>query len=60
VLDSEVEILELHVQIGQDQLLLDEVPDDARHLVPVEFDNGIGDLDLVHGKPRRERKRRTL
>jgi hypothetical protein len=24
------------------------MPDDPRHLVPVELDDGMGDLDLVH------------
>ena len=39
MLDAEVVILELDVEIGQDQLLLDEVPDDAGHLVAVELDD---------------------
>ena len=43
--------MQVDVQIGQDQLLLDEIPDDAGHLVAVEFDDRIGDLDLVHGLP---------
>ena len=33
-----------------DQLVLDELPDDAGHLVAVEIDDRIGDLDLRHGK----------
>ena len=49
VLDREVVIMQVDVEIGQDQLFLDQVPDDARHLVAVQFDDGIGDLDLVHG-----------
>ena len=32
-----------------DQAVLDELPDDARHLVTVEFDDGVLDLDLLHG-----------
>ncbi|WP_246718466.1 hypothetical protein [Rhizobium laguerreae] len=31
-----------------DQLILDELPDDARHFIAVEIGDGIGDLDLVH------------
>jgi hypothetical protein len=31
-----------------DQLVFDELPDDARHLIAVEFDDGSGHLDLVH------------
>jgi hypothetical protein len=46
VLDAEVVIFEIHIQIGVDELLLDEVPDDAGHLVAVEFDDGSRDLDL--------------
>src|SRR5581483_9301322 len=32
------------------QLLLDERPDDARHLVAVELDDRVGHLDLGHGR----------
>ncbi len=39
--DAEVEILQLDVEIGVDQLVADELPDDARHLVAVEFDDWI-------------------
>ncbi|WP_245496888.1 hypothetical protein [Rhizobium leguminosarum] len=31
-----------------DQLVLDKLPDDARHFIAVEIGDGIGDLDLVH------------
>ena len=41
VLDRQVEILELDVEIGMDELVADEAPDDARHLVAVELDNRI-------------------
>src|ERR1700743_2411535 len=47
--DAEVVIFQLDVEIGQDQLLLDEVPDDAGHLVAVELDDGVRDFDLFHG-----------
>jgi hypothetical protein len=33
-----------------DQLVLDELPYDARHLVPVEFHDGILNLDSAHEK----------
>src|SRR3546814_6515000 len=45
------------VQVRQDQLFLDELPDDAGHLVAVELDNRILDLDLVHSDPLHERVR---
>ena len=47
-LDPEVEVLELDVEVGQDQLLLDERPDDPRHLVAVELDDRVLRLDLRH------------
>ena len=31
-----------------DQLFLDEMPDDSRHLVAVHFNDGVCDLDLLH------------
>src|SRR5271166_2074054 len=43
-----IEIFELDVEIGKDELVANHVPDDARHLVAVEFDDGILDLDLGH------------
>ena len=50
-LDPEVVVLQLHVEVGQDQLLLDERPDDPRHLVAVELDDGVLHLDLGHVGP---------
>ena len=47
-LDREVVVLQVDVQVGQDQLLLDERPDDARHLVAVELYDGVVHLDLGH------------
>lgn len=48
VFDAQVVIFEIEVEIRVDQLVLDELPDDAGHLVAVEFDDRIGDLDLCH------------
>src|SRR5690606_1054124 len=48
LLNAEVEIFELDIEIGVDQLFLDELPDDARHLVAVEFNDGIVHLDFRH------------
>ena len=48
MLDAEIEILQFDVEIGQNQLLPDELPDDARHLVAVELDDRVLDLDLGH------------
>ena len=49
VLDAEIEIDQLQVEIGQDQLVLDQLPDDPGHLVAVELDDRVFDLDLGHG-----------
>ena len=48
VLDAEVVVFERDVEIGVDQLVLDELPDDAGHLIAVEFDDGASDFDLLH------------
>ena len=47
-LDAEVVVLQVDVEVRQDQLLLDERPDDAGHLVAVELDDRVVDLDLGH------------
>ena len=45
VLDREVVIADVEIEVGQDQLVLDELPDDPRHLVAVEIDDRALDLD---------------
>jgi hypothetical protein len=47
-LDAEIVIKELDVEIGQDQPFADPLPDDAGHLVAVEFDDRIFHFDLGH------------
>ena len=54
VLDAEIVIFEIDVEIGMDQLVLDQLPDDAGHLVAVEFDDGAFNLDFLHGMSREE------
>ena len=46
VLDAEVVVLEVDVEVRVDQAVLDELPDDAGHLVAVELDDGSYHLDL--------------
>jgi hypothetical protein len=46
-LDAEIVIFEVEIEIGVDQLVLDELPDDAGHLVAVELDDRIVHLDLL-------------
>src|SRR5690606_33630632 len=50
VLHAEVVILDRQVEIGMDELVLDRLPDDPRHLVAVEIDDRIGDFDFAHRK----------
>ena len=52
VLHAQVVIVELDVQKGEDQLVLDHLPDDAGHLVAVDVHDGIGDLDPGHAGSR--------
>src|SRR4029453_210543 len=46
--DAEVVILQVHVEIGVDQPVLDELPNDPRHLIAVDLDDRAFDLDLRH------------
>jgi hypothetical protein len=48
LLDRQVVVLKVDIQVGQDQLVLDELPDNPGHLVAVELYDGIGYLDLGH------------
>ena len=62
MLDRKVEIVELDVQIGMNELVADEAPDDACHLVAVELDNRILNLDLGHRRefPQAEKRGATM
>lgn len=46
MLNSEVVVLEVDIEVRQDQSIFDELPHDARHLVAIEFDYGIENLDF--------------
>src|SRR5450759_268178 len=48
LLARQVVVLEVDVQIGVDQAVLDELPDDPRHLITIELDDGVLHLDLAH------------
>ena len=50
LLDAEIVIEKIDVEIRMDQLVLDELPDDAGHLVAVHLDDRILHLDLRHFK----------
>ena len=49
VLHAKVVVLKLDVEVREDEALFNELPDDASHLVAVEFDDWIVNLDLRHG-----------
>jgi len=46
VLDAEIEVLDIQITMREDELLLDELPDNSGHLISVHLDNGVSDLDL--------------
>ena len=48
--DAEIVIVELQIKVWKNQLILDVLPDDPCHLVPVHINDGIGNLDLVHAQ----------
>jgi hypothetical protein len=48
VLDAEVVIEKVDVEIGMNQLVLDQLPDDPSHLVAIHLDDGVGHLDFRH------------
>ena len=50
LLDPQIVVFQVKVQVGQDQLFLDELPDDPGHLVAIEFDDGVRYLDLRHAR----------
>ena len=50
VLDGKIEGAKLDVEVRLDQLVLDQLPDDPRHLIPVEIDDGVLHHDLVQWK----------
>ena len=49
VFDAQIVIIQIHVEVRQDQTVLDVFPDDTGHLVAVEFDDSAFDLDFGHG-----------
>src|SRR3546814_14718359 len=48
LLDGEIEVDEIDIQIGQDQLFANPLPYDAGHLVAVDLDDRRLHLDLRH------------
>lgn len=50
VLEAEIVVLEVDVEVGVDELVLDALPDDTGHLITVELNDGVLDLDLGGGR----------
>ena len=50
VLHAEIEILNVKVKEGVDELIFDELPEDSGHLISVEFCDRVGDFDFLGGK----------
>ena len=48
-LHAQIVVLQVHVEVRQDQPVLDERPDDAGHLITIELDDGGLDANLGHG-----------
>ena len=47
-LNAQVVIQQVDIEVGQDQLRLDEIPDDPGHFVAVDIDDRVVHLDLGH------------
>jgi hypothetical protein len=48
--DAKVVVLEGDVEVGVDQAVFDELPNNAGHLVAIEFDNYAFNLDFFHDR----------
>ena len=46
--NAQVVIFQVDIEIGEDQLVLDQLPDDPGHFIAVDVDHGVGDFDLGH------------
>src|SRR5665647_897161 len=60
VLDAQVVVLKVDVEVRKDQAVLDELPDDPRHLVAVELDDRTLHLDLAHRFSSHTRRQKIL
>ncbi|OPZ68802.1 MAG: hypothetical protein BWY82_02439 [Verrucomicrobia bacterium ADurb.Bin474] len=48
MLDPQIEIADVQIKVRQNELILDETPNDASHLIPIQFDNRVCDFDFCH------------
>lgn len=49
VLHAQVEVLDVEVEVGVDQVILDELPEDPGHLVSVQLGHGVAHLYFLEG-----------
>ena len=49
VLNAQIEGVQLHLEMGSEQLLLDQLPDDPGHLVAEDLHQGTGADLAAHG-----------
>lgn len=50
VLKTEIVVLEVDIEVWVDELVLDILPDDASHLISVQLDDWVLDLDLLNAR----------
>jgi hypothetical protein len=53
--EREVVVLEVDIEVGEDELLLDQRPDHTCHLITIQLNDGVLDLDLGGGRGGEER-----
>lgn len=47
VLNAKIVVLDVKIQVWEDELFLDELPNDSGHLIAIEVDNGVLDVDFA-------------
>mmetsp|Transcript_34415 Transcript_34415/g.88258 ORF Transcript_34415/g.88258 Transcript_34415/m.88258 type:complete len:278 (+) Transcript_34415:1090-1923(+) len=50
--DAQVIVINIHVKEWEDELLLDELPDDASHFIAIQLHHRVFNLDLLKGHVR--------
>lgn len=50
VLETQVVVLEVDIEVWVDELVFDVLPDDAGHLISVQLDDWVLDLDLLNAR----------
>src|SRR5260370_1013986 len=46
VSDSKVIVFDIDIQVGKDQFVLYEFPDDSGHFIPIQLYDGVGNFDF--------------